>query len=136
MKSKDQILLEQAYQKILEDFTGATDSSMLKPSEVSANDQEREMRQDKTFSLNNILAAFKQQGNTSVTPLEGNKLPEDLRNVFMGRGGTEAKNVVGSAPDLKESKLFLIQKNLGILKKAIRTAQVGNSVKVSKAIRN
>lgn len=134
MRTKDLVNLEEAYQKVLEDYTGTTDPNMLRPEEVTANQQETQSREAATFTLNNIVAAFKQQGNTTVTPLEGNKLPEELRNVFFGRGGTEAKNIVGSAPDLKGSKLFLIQKDLGILKKAIRTAQVGRSIKISKAV--
>jgi hypothetical protein len=141
MKKKDQILLEEAYQKIYEDFTGASDPNMLKPSEVSANQKETEMRQDKTFTLNNIVAAFKQQGKTTVTPLEGNMLPKELRNVFVGKGGTAAKRTAGKttggegfAPDFSKSKVFLIQKDLGLVKKAIRAVSTGSSIKISKAL--
>lgn len=136
MKSKDQILLEAAYQKILEDFTGTTDPNMLKPEEVSANEQEKEMRQDKTFTLNNILAAFKQQGNTTVTPLEKSNsgvLVKKRRRVAASNYNKSIK-LPEELNNLQGSKLFLIQKDLGILKKAIRTAQVGSSIKISKAV--
>lgn len=141
MKKKDQIYLEEAYKKVVEDYTGTSDPSMLNPKEVEANKQEKETRQDKTFTLNNILAAFKQQGNTTVTPLENNMLPKELRNVFAGRGGTAAKRSAGQttggeglAPDFTSSKVFLIQKDLGFVKKAIRTVNQGSSIKISKAI--
>ena len=136
MKSKDQILLEAAYQKIMEDFTGTSDPSMLKPEEVSANEQEKEMRQDKTFTLNNILAAFKQQGNTIVSPLEksNNGVLVKRRRRVAASTYNKTTEFPEELNDLQGSKLFLIQKDLGILNKAIRTAQVGSSVKVSKAI--
>jgi hypothetical protein len=125
MKSKDQILLEAAYQKIFEDFTGATDPNMLKPEEVAANQQETQSREDSTFNPNNIVAAFKQQGKTEVTPLEQLK----DKNGYMQMLKSDYR--VDLKPD---SKLFLVQKQLGLGTKVLRTAQVGNSVKISKGV--
>ena len=125
MKKKDQILLEQAYQKIFEDFTGATDPNMLKPEEVAANKQETQSREAAAFTPNNIIAAFKQQGKTEVTPLEQVK----GKDGYMQMLKTDYR--VNLSPD---SKLFLVQKQLGLGNKALRSIQIGNSVKVSKGI--
>ena len=125
MRSKDTILLEAAYQKIMEDFTGATDPNMLKPEEVSANQQETQSRESSTFTPNNIVAAFKQQGKTEVTPLEQLQDKDGYMQML------KSDYRVGLSPD---SKLFLVQKQLGLGKKVLRTAQVGNSIKISKGV--
>ena len=141
MKSKDQILLEQAYQKIFEDFTRASDPNMLKPEEVASNEQETQSREEQVFNPNNIIAAFKQQGKTEVTPMDQVKDKEKYLNVLnsdyrAGRssGGTGFWKPTrpGEKPDL--SKLFLVQKQLGLGNKALRAIQTGNSVKVSKGV--
>ena len=93
--------------------------------EVASNQQETQSREEQVFNPNNIIAAFKQQGKTEVTPMDQVKDKEKYLSVL------QSDYRAGLKPD---SKLFLVQKQLGLGNKALRAIQTGNSVKVSKGV--
>lgn len=128
MRSKDLVNLEEAYQRVVEDYTHGqvmfpSDRTILKPEEVAANEKEQAMREDKTYTLNNIVAAFKQQGNTTVTPIKVENLPKEIKKLYIDGETNKVPNMA----------IFLIQKKLGPIQKTSRFLQVGTSVKISKA---